>query len=143
MRITILSVLIAGFSGLIHAQDWTTDFTQAKAMAKEKNRKIVLVFSGSDWCAPCIKLDKNIWSSDTFKAYAKEHYVMLRADFPRKKENKLSDEQQEKNNVLAEKYNQQGFFPLVVVMDYNGNVLGTTGYKKATPGEYIKILNAL
>ena len=77
-----------------------------------------------------------------FKAYAKDNFVMLKADFPKKKTNKLEPAQQEKNNDLAEKYNKQGFFPLVVALDKNGNVLGKTGYKKMKPSEYIKLLSS-
>lgn len=124
------------------AQDWQTDFETAKKLAKEQSKPIILVFQGSDWCAPCIKLDKEIWSTDEFKAYSREHFIMLKADFPRGRKNRLSSEQEEKNNALAEKYNKEGYFPLVVVLDKNGKVLGTTGYKKLSPSEYIELLNS-
>ena len=124
------------------AQNWITDFSEAKQIASDENKTIVLVFQGSDWCAPCIKLDREIWSTDEFKEYAKKHYVMLQADFPRSKKNKLSKEQQEKNNKLAEKYNKNGYFPFVVVLDKNGKVLEETGYFKTTPQGYIEQLNS-
>lgn len=127
---------------LMNAQEWQTDFNEAQKIALEKNQKIILVFQGSDWCAPCIKLDTEIWSTKEFTDYSKENFVLLKADFPRKKKNKLDDFQQEKNNKLAEKYNTNGYFPLVVVLDKNANVLGNTGYKKVSPSEYIKILNS-
>jgi len=124
----------------LSAQEWLTDFNKAQKIAKEKKQKIILVFQGSDWCAPCMKLEKEIWNSEEFKTYAKENFVLLKADFPRKRKNKLSKEQQKKNGVLAEKYNERGIFPLVVVIDKTGKALGTTSYKKTTPKEYIKIL---
>lgn len=139
----LLFILFAISSTMsLFGQDWQTDFELAKKIAGEKNQPIVLVFQGSDWCAPCMKLDKEIWSSDEFKAYAKDHFVMLKADFPRKKANTLSEEQQKKNNRLAEKYNLNGYFPYVVVLDKNGKVLGETGYEKTTVTEYIKILES-
>jgi len=142
MRITTVFtlVLLISFSSL--AQDLQTDFELAKKQATDKNQHIILVFQGSDWCAPCIKLDKEIWSTDVFKAYAKDHFVLLKADFPRRKANALSVEQQEKNNQLAEKYNLNGYFPLVVVLDKEGKVLGETGYVKTSPTEYISILES-
>lgn len=136
----ILSFLLISSFLFLNAQDWETDLEKTKEIAKEKDRNIVLVFSGSDWCAPCIKLESEIWSTEEFKNYANDNFVLLKADFPRKKKNKLSEKQQEKNNQLAEKYNTQGYFPLVVVMDKNGKVLGTTGYEKMEPAEYIKLL---
>ena len=126
----------------INAQEWLIDIDQAKKEAVEKNQNIVLVFKGSDWCAPCMKLEREIFSSQEFKEYAKDHFVMLEADFPKRKKNKLDESQQEKNNRLAEEYNKRGFFPHVVVLNHDGKVLGRTGYKKTTPQEYIKILNS-
>jgi thioredoxin-related protein len=126
----------------VNAQEWQTDFEQSKTIAAQENRNIVLVFQGSDWCAPCIKLEKEIWSTEEFKAFAKNNFVMLKADFPRKKKNTLTSEQQEKNNKLAEAFNKKGFFPFVVVLDKDGHVLGETGYKKMSPEKYIKLLTS-
>lgn len=127
----------------ISAQEWHTDFTNAKTIAKEEKKPIVLVFQGSDWCGPCIKLDREIWSTDTFKNYAADHYVMLQADFPRRKKNSLPESQAKANAQLAERYNTTGVFPFVVILDHEGNVLGETSYKKMTPEDYIKELNSL
>lgn len=142
MKKIILLFAAIVFSITVSAQEWQTDFETAKQISSEENRPIILVFQGSDWCAPCIKLDREIWSADEFKAYAKEHFVMLQADFPRKKINALPDEQQQKNNQLAEKYNKQGYFPFVVVLDKEGNVLGETGYEKTSPKTYIEKLKS-
>ncbi|MGB7842276.1 MAG: thioredoxin family protein [Salinimicrobium sp.] len=128
--------------GVANAQTWSNDLEEAKTQAQKENKEILLVFQGSDWCAPCIKLDREIWTSSEFKEYAKGHYVLVKADFPRRAKNQLPPEQQEKNNKLAEKFNQQGYFPLVVVMDEKGNVIGKTGYKKISPKEYIALLNS-
>lgn len=123
-------------------QNWMTNFTQAKSLAAKEHKPIVLVFQGSDWCAPCIKLDKEIWSTEEFKSYSKDHFVMLKADFPRKKKNTLSPEIQKQNGELAERYNPNGFFPYVLVLDEKGLVKGSTGYQKTTPKEFIKLLES-
>ncbi len=130
------------FTTSVHAQDWVTDLTTAKQQAQNKGYNIVLVFAGSDWCAPCIKLEKEIWDTQEFQALAKNHFIMVKADFPRKKQNKLSKEQTESNNMLAERYNQSGNFPLVVLLNDQGKILGKTGYKKATPQSYFKHLTS-
>ena len=142
MRKALLFIIFILSINCLQAQNWITDFTTAKEEAVKNNKPIILVFQGSDWCAPCIKLDHEIWSTEVFKNYSKEHYIMLQADFPRKKKNKLSDKQTEGNKQLAETYNKQGFFPFVVVLDYEGNILGQTSYKKTTPENYIKELNS-
>ena len=138
---TTIYVSFLLFTSLLSAQDWQTDFLVAQQLAAENNKAIVLVFQGSDWCAPCIKLDREIWSTDTFKNYAKQHYIMLQADFTRRKKNQLSEAQTKANAKLAEKYNSKGYFPLVVVLDKEGNVLGESSYNKMSPKDYIKQLN--
>jgi thioredoxin-related protein len=102
-----------------------------------------LVFSGSDWCAPCIKLDKVVWQSEEFKIESEKKWVLYKADFPKKKANQLSPEKSTENKKLAEKYNPNGNFPLVVLMDKNGKVIGMTGYKNVSAAEYINLLNSL
>ena len=136
--ILLLQLLI--FSISIHAQKWETNFSKATELAKNDSKHIVLVFSGSDWCAPCINLEKEIWKTKEFQTLAKNDFVMLKADFPRRKKNRLSKFQEDQNEDLASKYNPQGFFPLVVVLDDKGTVLGTTGYKKSLPRDYYQDL---
>jgi thioredoxin-related protein len=133
-----LLITTLGFS-----QNWKTNFEDAKVQAATENKNIVLVFSGSDWCGPCIKLDKNIWQSDAFKKESAKKWVLVRADFPKKKANQLSDELTTSNKNLAEKYNKEGNFPLVVVVDSNGKVIGKMGYANVEPEDYITILHGL
>ena len=127
---------VSGFTQL-HAQQWLTNFQQAKELSTTQEKTILLVFQGSDWCAPCIKLNREIFESEHFMAYAKDHFIMLQADFPRRKKNALSLELQAHNNALAEQYNKGGVFPFVVVLNKDGRVLGQTSYSKKTPQEYI------
>jgi len=142
MKVSIVLLALFLASGTLFAQDWQTDFERAKEMANAGNKPIILVFQGSDWCAPCIKLDQQIWSSEEFKNYSSDHFVMLLADFPRKKQNMLPAEQQKKNEKLADTYNNKGYFPLVVVLDKEGKILGKTGYKKISVKEYISLLES-
>ncbi|MBD1259260.1 thioredoxin family protein [Maribacter polysiphoniae] len=129
-------------SVFVSAQEWQATFSDAVSVSVREKKPIVLVFSGSDWCAPCIKLERDIWQSKEFTAYSKENYVLYRADFPRKKSNQLAGDITEQNRKLAETYNPKGYFPLVVVLNPNKEVLGTTGYKKITPDAYISLLNS-
>ncbi len=141
MKLKFLLVLALAFSFQSLAQEWLTDFEDAKKNAVENNQNIILVFQGSDWCAPCIKLEKEVWTTNEFQSLNKDHFVMLKADFPRKKKNQLSETLQNQNNKLAELYNPNGYFPLVVVLDKNGKALGKLGYEKTTPSQYFKKLS--
>jgi len=126
----------------LSAQKNEIGFVEAKQIATENNKKILLIFKGSDWCAPCIKLEKEILDTQEFKDLSENSFVTISADFPRKKKNKLSKEKQAKNNSLAEKYNPSGYFPYVVILSSDGNKLGSLGYLKTTPSDYFKKINA-
>jgi len=141
-KLKILIIITTMLSFSLFAQDWQTNIDTAKTLAKKGNHNIILVFQGSDWCAPCIKLDKEIWSTTKFQELAKNHFVMLQADFPKRKKNQLSDSQTAHNSKLAEKYNPNGYFPYVVVLSPEGKVLGSIGYEKSTPENYFKKLTA-
>mgnify|MGYP006277529717 CR=1 FL=1 len=141
-RLTLILSIILISASTAYSQNWLTDFEKAKAQAAADNKQIILVFSGSDWCVPCIKLEKEIWETQTFIDYADSNYVMLKADFPKRKKNQLPEDQQKHNEMLAEQYNNTGAFPLVVVLDAEGNVLGRTGYKGISPEAYIELLNS-
>ena len=138
----ILVLLFIASVNPVNAQEWYTNISTAQQEAATKDLPIILVFKGSDWCAPCIKLDRDVFKTEEFKLYAKDHFVLLEADFPKRKKNALTEALQNHNNALAEKYNKQGIFPFVVVLDKNGHVLGETGYKKITPADYIKNLES-
>ena len=127
----------------LSAQDWRTDWDIARVEAEQANKKLILVFSGSDWCIPCIKLEKEIWESSSFTQYAEQYYVLFRADFPERKKNKLPEMIQKLNDRLASKYNSKGYFPLVVVLDAKGKVKGQLGYEKLTPEAYIALIEQL
>ena len=127
----------------LSAQYWRTDWDIARVEAEQANKKLILVFSGSDWCIPCIKLEKEIWESSSFTQYAEQYYVLFRADFPKRKKNKLPEMIQKLNDRLASKYNSKGYFPLVVVLDAKGKVKGQLGYEKLTPEAYIALIEQL
>lgn len=140
-KILLVAIFLMGIN-FSFAQEWKNDFNVAKEIAKKENKPIILVFQGSDWCAPCIKLDREVWSTEEFKKYAGGHYVMLQADFPRKKKNALPETQAKANAKLADLYNKRGIFPFVVVLDENGEVKGETSYKNMNPKEYINLLDS-
>ncbi len=132
----ILSIMLFLFIG---TNQWLTDFNLAKTEAKESKKYIIINFSGSDWCGPCIRMHKEIFDSEDFSAYAKGNLVLVRADFPRLKKNQLPAEQLKKNNDLALKYNPEGDFPLTVLLDADGKVVKEwKGYQNVSPKDFVK-----
>lgn len=101
----------------------TSTIDSLKTISQQENKKILLYFSGSDWCGLCIKFKKNFIAQPDFVAFADENLLLLNADFPRKKANQLSKEKTQENEILAEKYNPKGLFPYIVLLDEQGNVI--------------------
>lgn len=139
-KYTLILFLFTGIFGF--SQNWKSDFDIATAQAIKENKNILLVFSGSDWCAPCIKLENTIWKSEEFKKEAAQKWVIYKADFPKKKANSLPAVLTASNKKLAEKYNKSGNFPMVLLLDKTGSVLGITGYKNVSPQDYIQIIHS-
>lgn len=115
---------------------WLTDFDAAKAAAKTANRPILAVFSGSDWCKPCIMYEQEVFAKPEFVAYAKNKLVLAHFDFPRLKKNQPSAAQLKLNEAAAAQLNREGDFPLAVIISPDGKVLAKTGYITGGPAAF-------
>ena len=72
---------------------WVSDFEKAKASAAKEGKDLLIDFTGSDWCSWCIKLRKEVFDLDAFKAAGPKNFVLVEIDFPQNK-SKLSKETQ-------------------------------------------------
>lgn len=102
---------------------WENDFEKAKQLAISEKKYILLNFSGSDWCGPCIRLHKEVFESNDFEDLASKKLILVNADFPRLKKNQLPKFQQQQNDKLADKYNAAGSFPLTVLLTADGKLV--------------------
>src|SRR5437868_8193574 len=94
----VLCLASAGAAELVWPTDWDAALKQG---AKEK--KLVLAyFSGSDWCPHCKRVDRDIFATKEFQDYAKDHFVLVRIDFPR--HTTIPKEQLEKNKQIQKTY---------------------------------------
>lgn len=114
---------LAFLLNVVFTAQWHYNMQEAKDLAKKEHRHILLNFSGSDWCGPCILLRKEILDQPAFMQMADSLLVLVNADFPRSKKNQLSADQQRRNDVLADQYNAQGQFPLTLLLNADGKVL--------------------
>ena len=130
IALTVLSIVLTG---------WRTDFDKAKMDAKKEHKLILLKFSGSDWCLPCIKMESDIFANDSFGRFAAANLEMVIADFPRMKKHKLGSGLEMQNDTLAQKYNRDGRFPYTLLLDADGNILRVwDGYKGEKPETIIQ-----
>jgi thioredoxin-related protein len=132
-------LIVAFIIGLSINVTWLGDFTEATAEAAKSHKLILINFSGSDWCGPCIRERKEILENDAFEKYASDHLILVRADFPRQKKNQLSKEQTKKNEALADKYNPQGKFPYTILVDEHGKILKDwDGFPNESPEKFVE-----
>jgi thioredoxin-related protein len=140
MKLSLVVVL----SLIVGASKWFTDFEAAREIAVKENKFLLLNFSGSDWCAPCIKMKSEVFESQTFLSLAAEHLILVRADFPRTKKNQLTKDQAKRNEALAERYNPSGKFPLTLLLTANGKIIKEwDGYAFGSQDKFISDLNKL
>ncbi len=124
------------------ADVWVKNFELAVKKSSAEQKLIFMSFSGSDWCKPCIKLTKEVLDSDDFLNFAKENFILLRIDFPQH-QSKISKEQVKHNEKLADQYNKEGVFPLILILDSKKNVIAKTGYRQGGSRQYILHLKYL
>ena len=142
--LVILSALFCGKANNLSAQSVTTNYNEAVEVAKDQDKQILMVFSGSDWCKPCIQLRKEILESQEFKSYLINHLVLLELDFPYRKKNQLSKAQIAHNERLAERFNAKGIFPFVLLLDSSEDVIKVVTYKKGmSPDIFLEHITAL
>lgn len=143
-KILLLIVLVFSVS-LMRAQEanWLSSIEVAKAQAAEENKAILISFSGSDWCLPCAKLERDLFKNATFIEFADEHLVLVKADFPARKKNQLSEDQKKHNEQLAEQFNPQGTFPKVALISSKGELIGYMQHPKNDATAYIKSIQNL
>ena len=135
--VSVLSLLFISLASAVFAgEGWTHDFEAAKVRAAAENKPLLLDFTGSDWCGWCIKLDKEVFSQEEFKAYAKDALVLVELDFPRDA-SKLPAGVAEKNEALSKKYGVRGF-PTILVLSPDGKLVEKTGYQRGGAAAYVE-----
>lgn len=122
-ELTMKNLLFIAMIAVSSVIPWEQNFETAKKNAKEQHKLILLNFSGSDWCGPCIRMHREIFEDQEFLKMAAQNLIMVNADFPRSKKNQPAILIKKQNEQLADKYNPQGKFPYTVILDLDGNVV--------------------
>ena len=134
----ILSLLLATALST-HAQAYL-NADSAFSAAAEADKPLLLLFTGSDWCPNCLRLDRTILSSREFEDFARDRLILLTADFPQRKRQASGLTAQ--NEGLAQKYNPSGLFPTIVLFSPDGKKNTYIDYKNESPEEFIGALIA-
>jgi thioredoxin-related protein len=141
-RVICLAALAVAFSGAAAQADgdlWTVSFDDAKKAAEKDGKDIMMEFTGSDWCPPCMALAKEVLSKEEFQSEAPKHFVLLKLDNPQDK-SKQSKEEQEQYEKLSGEFQIEGV-PTIILADAKGRPYAKlVGYGGDTAEAYTKNL---
>ena len=59
-----------------------TNWDEAKEHAQNEQKNILVILTGSEWCAPCKKMDDRVIASEEFQRYANDNLVIFLVDLP-------------------------------------------------------------
>lgn len=121
----------------VMSQEWQTEISSALREASESNKNVLLYFSAGESCEECALIEDSVFSDTEFLQFAESRYILTRIAF-----NGDADPSKKAENLLiVEKYNKDGFFPFVVLVDRNGRKIGNTGIYEGEDAEaFIKKL---
>jgi protein disulfide-isomerase len=137
MKNKLLALLFMVPMILVGEINWLSDFDEGVAAAEAQNKPLLVYFSGSDWCSWCQKLDSEVLAQETFQDRVSERFIFVQVDFPRR--TPLSEEQQATNDALRRRFAVRGF-PTIMLLDSNGRVMETTGYRPGGADSYSEYL---
>ena len=113
-NLTILALFLTVAFTSAENEDWTSDFEAAFVKAKKESKNVLVEFTGSDWCAACKGIDKDVFAKKEFTSAASTDFILVKIDIP--EENKAL---QAKNNPYAERYGVEAY-PTVILFDAEG-----------------------
>ena len=92
---------------------WILYYDAAVKEAKSSGKPLVCLFTGSDWCQPCMMFERDVLSQKFFLDYAKENLVLFMADFPRRKS--IDSTLKAYNQELMSDFGLTGFPSMIIV----------------------------
>lgn len=120
---------------------WVADPAAAQAQASQTTRPVLMLFTGSDWCPPCMALEKYVMGTTEFATYASNNVVLFKVDFP--EHHKQSDAEKERNEKLRVQYNVEGY-PTLVFLGPDGREVGrNSGTEFEKPADLIQRLEQI
>ncbi|WP_435802609.1 thioredoxin family protein [Polaribacter sp.] len=84
MKTFINTILLLFLIQIGNAQEveMITEWKEAKELAKKENKRILIILTGSEWCAPCKKMDKKVIENSEFEKYAEQNLIVFLIDLP-------------------------------------------------------------
>lgn len=115
------------------------DYDLALQRSEASGKPILAVFSGSDWCYWCRKLDQDFLQQSAFTAAVTNDIILLYVDSP-KDTSILSEKARQANPGLVKKYGVRGFPSMMFLYGAKGQYVGDVKRKDMSPGDWGKYL---
>ena len=112
----------------------------AQSRAKKEKKSVLVFFHGSDWCPPCVDMQRELFASPEFAQFARTNLILVDVDFRAK--HKQEEALRRVNLALKAKFNlspelTEGF-PTIVLLDDEGHtVFQETGYAAGSSAEVL------
>lgn len=124
---------------------WTSDFEAASALAGKSGKDLLIAFVGPGWCRWGDEMERDVFNTDEWMSYAKEHLVLVYVDCPNENgaETHLPGWLLERNVALYKRYAVAGC-PTYVLADADGTRYDAFGaMPKANPKDQIAALEMM
>ena len=118
----LLLSLVSIASSAFGAGEWETNYAKALARAKAENKRVLLDFTGSDWCPFCIALRRQVFTTAAFRTYAQKNLILVEIDYPHRKQQPPQLKNQNAKLRAQYQIDEKGF-PTVVLLDPAGRVV--------------------
>ena len=134
----VIFVCMLGFASTTFADEgFTEDATAAVERAKAEDKDLLLLFTGSDWCPPCKRLEAEVFSKQEFLDGAADKYVLVKLDFP--KSTPQDPQLVQQNAEWAQKYGIASY-PTVIMVDQDLRPFAFSGYEAGGPENYLNVI---
>ena len=116
---------------------WLEEFNLAKLRATQENKRILVLFTGSDWCPPCQEFQRDVANDAQFADIFNSSFVFLKVDWLRN--TPTPPEQASAVAALIKEY-EVSTYPSLKVLNAEGEELDDVAWTKIRGGSLKEIM---
>ena len=146
IALILFLTVVMSVNGFAQKLIWHTDMEKAIDVATKENKKMLLFFTGSDWCGWCIKLQNEVLKTSDFEKWANENVVLVELDFPRR--TPQDENIRAQNGQLQRMFQVRGYPTIHFVKPEKKpdgktslNSLGSTGFVRGGSSKWLTVAN--
>jgi len=111
---------VAPARAVVPADPWLTDFDAAKAQAVAHNKRMLVLFTGTDWCPPCQRFQNEVSGNEDFLRIFSPAFVFVKIDWLRNRPQPAAEAA--RVNALRREYGIASY-PSLLVLAADGTML--------------------